>query len=87
MDAVCFTTAVQVRYFFQYVKNHGHYLEINERFRHRVLATAIGRITAEALKEEGIKRISAPENERMGAMIMELAYYFRNASTQRGMVK
>jgi uroporphyrinogen-III synthase len=87
VDAVCFTTAVQVRYFFQYAKNHGRYLEINESFRNRVLAVAVGRITAEALKEEGVKRVLAPENERMGAMIVELAHYFQNASTQRGMVE
>lgn len=87
VDAVCFTTAVQVRYFFQYVKSHGHYLEINKSFRHRVLAAAVGRVTADALKEEGLKRILAPENERMGAMIVELAHYYRNASTQRGMVE
>ncbi|MFC5647659.1 uroporphyrinogen-III synthase [Paenibacillus solisilvae] len=87
VDAVCFTTAVQVRYFFQYANNHGHYLEINESFRNWVLAVAVGRVTAEALKEEGVKRVLAPENERMGAMIVELAHYYQNASTQRGMVE
>ncbi|QTH45372.1 uroporphyrinogen-III synthase [Cohnella sp. LGH] len=43
LDAVCFTTAVQVRYFFQYVKNHGYYLDINKKFRNRVLAVAVPR--------------------------------------------
>ena len=87
VDAVCFTTAVQVRYFFQYAKNNGHYLEVHESFRHRVLAAAVGKVTAEALREEGVKRILVPENERMGAMIVELAHYYQNASTQRGMVE
>lgn len=87
VDAVCFTTAVQVRYFYQYAKNHGHYLEINESFRKRVLAVAVGRVTAEALKEEGVRRVLTPENERMGAMIVELAHYYQNASTQRGMLE
>ncbi|MUT67991.1 uroporphyrinogen-III synthase [Paenibacillus sp. NEAU-GSW1] len=87
LDAVCFTTAVQVRYFFQYVKNHGHYLDIKKSFLNQVLAVAVGRVTAEALREEGVRRILTPENERMGAMIVELSYYFRNASTQRGGVE
>lgn len=87
VDAVCFTTAVQVRYFFQYAKTHGCYLEINESFRKRVLAVAVGRVTAEALKEEGVRRVLVPENERMGAMIIDLAHYYQNASTQRGMLE
>ncbi|MCZ8513063.1 uroporphyrinogen-III synthase [Paenibacillus filicis] len=87
VDAVCFTTAVQVQYFFQYAKSHGRYLEINESFRKRVLAVAIGRVTAEALKEEGVRRVLVPEHERMGAMIVELAHYYKNASTQRGVAE
>lgn len=84
VDAVCFTTAVQVRYFYQYVKSNGIYLEINESFRNRVLAVAVGRVTAEALEEEGVSRILVPENERMGAMVVELAYLYQNKSTLRG---
>lgn len=84
VDAVCFTTAVQVRYFYSYVRAHGWYLDINKRFKKRVLAVAVGRVTAEALKEEGVQRVLAPETERMGAMIVELSHYYRNKSTLRG---
>ncbi|WP_042159586.1 uroporphyrinogen-III synthase [Paenibacillus gorillae] len=83
VDAVCFTTAVQVRYFFQFAKTNNLYSEIKESFHHGVIAVAVGRVTAEALKEEGIERIVAPENERMGAMIIELARYYQNTSSQR----
>ncbi len=87
VDAVCFTTAVQVRYLFEYVRNNHNYLDIKDRFLEDVLAVAVGQVTTEALKEEGIKRVLAPENERMGAMIVELALYYRNASTLRGKIK
>ncbi|UVI33340.1 uroporphyrinogen-III synthase [Paenibacillus spongiae] len=87
VDAVCFTTAVQVRYFYQYVSSHGKYLEINENFHNRVLAVAVGRVTAEALKEAGVRRVLVPENERMGAMIVEVARYYRNKTALQGMVE
>ncbi|WP_188892447.1 uroporphyrinogen-III synthase [Paenibacillus radicis (ex Gao et al. 2016)] len=83
VDAVCFTTAVQVRYFFEFVKSNNLYSDIKESFRNGVIAVAVGRITAEALKEEGIERVVAPEKERMGAMIIELARYYQNTTTQR----
>ncbi len=47
----------------------------------KVLAAAVGKVTAEALKEEGVERVLAPESERMGAMIIELAHYYQNKST------
>lgn len=77
VDAVCFTTAVQVRYFFLYAKKIGCYSEINNSFNGRVVAAAVGRVTAEALKEEGIELVIVPESERMGAMIIELAHYYK----------
>lgn len=77
VDAVCFTTAVQVRYFFLYAKKIGCYSEINNSFNGRVVAAAVGRVTAEALKEEGIRLVIVPESERMGAMIIELSHYYK----------
>ncbi|MFC5648820.1 uroporphyrinogen-III synthase [Paenibacillus solisilvae] len=77
-DAVCFTTAVQVRYFFLYARNSGCYLEIIKNFNGRVVAAAVGRVTAEALKEEGVRLVLTPDSERMGAMIIELSRYYKN---------
>ena len=42
----------------------------------KLVATAVGKVTAEALKEEGISKIVVPQHERMGAMIVELAQYY-----------
>lgn len=39
-----------------------------ECFRDRVLAVAVGRVTAKALEEEVVSRVLLPETERMGAI-------------------
>jgi uroporphyrinogen-III synthase len=75
-DAVCFTTAVQVRSLFDYARKNNRYNEITEAFKDKTLAVAVGKVTLEALKESGIDRVLAPENERMGAMIITLANYY-----------
>lgn len=76
IDAVCFTTAVQVRYFYQHLKLIGQKEDVNQCFKDRVLAAAVGRVTAEALREEGVDRVLVPDLERMGAMIVEISKYF-----------
>ncbi len=44
-----------------------------EAFEKQVLAAAVGKVTAEAIRDEGVKRVLAPDIERMGAMIIELS--------------
>lgn len=83
VDAVCFTTAVQVRSLFTYAKEKGYLQNIMEAFKSPVLAVAVGKVTAEALIEEGIERHVAPEIERMGAMIIELARYYDEQAENR----
>lgn len=72
IDAVCFTTAVQVRYLFEYARRQGIMDSVRQAFLNEVRAVAVGKVTAEALKEEGLERVIVPETERMGAMIIEL---------------
>ncbi|MBP1964320.1 uroporphyrinogen-III synthase [Paenibacillus aceris] len=76
IDAVCFTTAVQVRYLFEYARRQGIIDTVRQAFSTNVKAVAVGKVTAEALKDEGLKLVIAPENERMGAMIIELVKYY-----------
>lgn len=76
VNAVCFTTAVQVRFLFEYAKEHGYIEDMVKIFNQDALAVAVGKITAESIREEGIERLVAPEFERMGAMIVELARYY-----------
>ncbi|MGM0920451.1 MAG: uroporphyrinogen-III synthase [Bacillota bacterium] len=79
VDAVCFTAAVQVRELFAYVKKKKCLPQILHAFETHVLPAAVGKITAEALVEEGVENPLAPELERMGAMIIELAKFYDEA--------
>ncbi|MEC0226484.1 uroporphyrinogen-III synthase [Paenibacillus alba] len=72
IDAVCFTTAVQVKYLFDYARREGMIETVLQSFSTHVKAVAVGKVTAEALKEEGLKLVIVPELERMGAMLIEL---------------
>ncbi len=76
VQAVCFTSAIQVRFFFSFVNKWGNLQEVKQAFAEDVVAVAVGKVTKEALHEEGIVRVIAPDHERMGAMIVELAKYF-----------
>ena len=77
VDAVCFTTAIQVHWLFDYVKKQDFKEKVISAFNDgKIVATAVGKVTAEALKEEGISKIVVPKHERMGAMIVELAQYY-----------
>ncbi|MBY8913775.1 uroporphyrinogen-III synthase [Bacillus sp. YC2] len=81
IDAVCFTTAIQVRSLFDYAREKGIANEIKQVFEERVLAAAVGKVTAEAIRDEGIMRLLAPEIERMGAMIIELSRYYESLNS------
>jgi uroporphyrinogen-III synthase len=76
LDAVCFTTAIQVRSLFDYAKKNDIFNSLVNCFKEETLAVAVGKVTGEALKEEGIERFVIPEHERMGAMIIELSRYY-----------
>jgi uroporphyrinogen-III synthase len=76
VDAVCFTTAIQVRSLFNFAKEQGYINGILHCFKEKTLAAAVGKVTAEALLEEGVERLVIPEMERMGAMIIELSRYY-----------
>lgn len=77
VDAICFTTAIQVHWLLHYVKQQDFGEKVISAFNDgKIVATAVGKVTAEALKEEGISEIVVPQHERMGAMIVELAQYY-----------
>ncbi|MDT3425506.1 uroporphyrinogen-III synthase [Paenibacillus forsythiae] len=75
VDAVAFTSAPQMRFLAEYALGCGRLQAMLHAFENGVLAVAVGRITADALKEAGVKRIIMPEQERMGSMIVELGRY------------
>jgi len=75
-DAVAFTSAMQVYYLFEAARRYDADQGLRELFADRTLAVAVGIVTAEALEENGIKRIVQPSNQRMGGMIVEMGHYF-----------
>lgn len=77
-DAVCFTTAAQVHALFDYARKQHIHKDIVKCFSGKTLAAAVGKVTAEALREEGVDKLLVPEKERMGAMVVELSQYYKN---------
>ncbi|WP_054636048.1 uroporphyrinogen-III synthase [Thalassobacillus sp. C254] len=76
VDAVCFTTAIQVHSLFQYAKENEYLEQLLDSFEQDVLAVAVGKVTAEGMKENEMTRLLSPDLERMGAMIIELSRYY-----------
>lgn len=77
LDAVCFTTAIQVRSLFDFVRKKGYLKDILEVFKKDTIAVAVGKVTAEALIEQNVDRYLSPKHERMGAMIIELSQFYK----------
>lgn len=78
VDAVTFTSAPQFRFLVEYAREHNQLTAMIDAFEGPIVAVAVGKITAQALKEEGVQRIIVPEEERMGSMMVELGRYFAN---------
>lgn len=83
VDAVCFTTAVQVHYLFRFAKETQREELLHQAFEGSVLAAAVGKVTAEALRQYGVKQMVVPELERMGALIIEIGRYYEQANQQQ----
>ena len=64
VDAVCFTTAIQVRSLFDFAREQGYASDILQAFKGKALAAAVGKVTAEALEEEGVERLIVVELEQ-----------------------
>lgn len=80
VDAVAFTSTVQVRCLMSEATAAGMREQVLQAFEGRVLAVAVGKVTAEALREEGVGRVLYPEEERMGSMVVTLSRYYDAAA-------
>jgi len=76
VDAVCFTAKPQVRFLFERAEATGRADRLLEAFAGPVVAAAVGKVTAEALRARGVGRVVAPAEERMGAMVAALADFW-----------
>ncbi|WP_159882831.1 uroporphyrinogen-III synthase [Paenibacillus puerhi] len=84
LDAVTFTSTPQVRFLMEYAKERGIANLVIKAFEGNTIAVAVGKVTAEALREEGVNRVVAPEEERMGSMIVSLAKYYEQEANLKG---
>lgn len=76
IDAVAFTSAPQFRFLLEFARKQGKFEELVQSFSNKVIAAAVGKVTAQGLREEGIEVKVVPEEERMGSMMVELGRYF-----------
>ncbi|MFT8321144.1 MAG: uroporphyrinogen-III synthase [Bacillus sp. (in: firmicutes)] len=77
VDAVNFTSTPQARFLFSYAKEKGVYDEMLQAFSNHVIAVAVGKVTAAALREEGVERMVIPKEERMGSAIIALEHFYK----------
>ncbi|WP_100372890.1 uroporphyrinogen-III synthase [Bacillus sp. FJAT-45037] len=75
IDAVCFTTILQVRALYEYAKQRNKNQQLTACFNEQVIAVAVGKVTLEGLTDQQVTRFVVPQRERMGAMVVELAKY------------
>lgn len=76
VDAVAFTSAPQFRFLSEFARKQDKFEELVQAFNGRVIAAAVGKVTAQGLREEGVDVKVVPEEERMGSMMVELGRYF-----------
>ncbi|MCP8968402.1 uroporphyrinogen-III synthase [Ectobacillus ponti] len=81
IDAVNFTSTPQARFLMEYAREKGVAEQVLAAFAGPVVAVAVGKVTAQALREAGITRIVVPEEERMGSAIVKLAQYYEQLSS------
>ncbi|SFJ16969.1 uroporphyrinogen-III synthase [Thermoflavimicrobium dichotomicum] len=80
IDAITFTSGAPVPFLFDYVKKKGLLSQFLDAFSTDIVVAAVGKFTAQCLRNEGVERIIVPQEERMGSMIIELANYFQSNS-------
>ncbi|NBD26827.1 uroporphyrinogen-III synthase [Paenibacillus glycinis] len=76
VDAVAFTSTAQVRCVMGCAAARGKLEALRAAFAGSVLAAAVGKVSAEALREEGVAQVLFPEEERMGSMVVAMCKFF-----------
>lgn len=72
VDAVAFTSQVQVRHLFQVAARHGHVEPLRDALNQTTVAAAVGPTCAAALEAAGVTPRIVPANPKMGPMIVAL---------------
>lgn len=79
IDAVGFTSMQQVQFLFEYAVQHNLKDELLKAFETNIIALPIGKVTANALKEQGVNRMLVPQDERIGSALMTLNKYYKES--------
>jgi uroporphyrinogen-III synthase len=79
IDAVVFTSKVQVRHLMLLAERGNRIPSLVERLNGDTIVAAVGPTSAAALEEVGIHPRVVPTNPKMGPMVMALAEYLRSA--------
>lgn len=77
MDAVAFTSQVQVRHLFLVAGRRGRGLGLMEALNTRTVVAAVGPTCAQALRAVGVPPRVVPTNPKMGPMVVALAEHMR----------
>lgn len=77
LDAVAFTSQVQVRHLFQVAGDKGRALGLMQALNTRTVVAAVGPTCARALEEVGVTPQVVPEHPKMGPMIVALGKHLR----------
>ncbi|MED3687526.1 uroporphyrinogen-III synthase [Peribacillus butanolivorans] len=82
IDSVVFTSAPQPRNLMKFAREQGVEDKIIDWFKSDVIALAVGKVTAQVVIDEGIKRVIYPEDQRMGSALIELVKYYHAISSK-----
>ncbi|WP_285765731.1 uroporphyrinogen-III synthase [Peribacillus sp. SI8-4] len=82
IDSVVFTSAPQPRNLMKYVREQGVEDEMIEQFKSKVIALAVGKVTAQVIIDEGIERVIYPEDQRMGSAMVELVKFYHGIASR-----
>jgi uroporphyrinogen-III synthase len=83
MDAVVFTSTAQARCFFHRARTTNKEQSLLYAFENHALCIAVGKVTAEALHDEGVIRVLYPEEERLGPSLVRAGRWFEARASIR----
>lgn len=78
VDAVAFTTQVQVRHLFAIAAQSGREAELAHALNSRTVVASIGPTCSAALVAAGVTPVVTPEHPKMGHLVTALAAHFAN---------
>ncbi|MEK3854848.1 uroporphyrinogen-III synthase [Cytobacillus sp. FSL H8-0458] len=76
LDSVFFTSTPQVRNLFSFARKKNAEEQLKTCFSDQTVALSVGKVTAQALHEEGIARVIFPEVERIGSAVIALTRFY-----------